>query len=786
MKLTVNELFKHFRGRVMWLVMALLVVINVAFALRDGKDRYDPEMIDALKAAERIVNEHPDEIYESYQTMKEMKIAYDDAWYEWLENSMLGPYGDPALEEEPKSPEFPSTYYEGMSDYSFFDNYYKNVLTAEGYETLITEKRENARQTVFNYQNSGYPEDSYAFRSQVDFWILYGEALEQVHPDGTVSYGWDLYWQYDGTGLFLLLAAIFAGSRLFTVERDSGMDVIVRTSRRGRGQLALSKIGAAALWMLAASVVFHLSSLLTAAYQCGLSSPFAPVQQTSVMLYCPYPLSQLGAYLLTVLFSALAAWTVCLLAAGLTLLLKRALPAIAVTALLVGAEFILADGTNEFLKSVNLLTATSGYVLWSRWLPIHIFEAPVSILPIILTTLALLLLVAAMLCTERWVHRGLGMRTRRWNLPNLFEKLNLRRFLPKFRTVRLLPYEWHKAAGFRTVLICILLIVLQIALSMNTLNGELTFYDDMKLRYMEEYSDLSLVEAEAVISERLSTYAEATTDAKASEMSRLSIAGKITYEEYSAYCDLLNEALTHSRPLTEYRNELRYLIEKSDTLGVETRPVISTGFVNWMERPFDLFAVLFLFVLLSGIFAREHETKIYPILRTTVKGRAPVWFAKLRFVLFCSLIVALGTIAFDSVLLLSRYPTDYLTAPLVCISRYVNTESGITAGQYMMLICLLRVLGLVVWGLMIAALSELFRSEWVTAGCLLLLFLPYGLTLLGVTGAEMVDFTLLLSGDRLWLASTLIGGLGFLGIFALLVVAFAIALSVAGNRRYCI
>lgn len=164
MKLTVNELFKHFRGRVLWLVMALLVVINVAFALRDGKDRYDPEMIDALKAAERIVNEHPDEIYESYQTMKEMKIAYDDAWYEWLENSMLGPYGDPALEEEPKSPEFPSTYYEGMSDYSFFDNYYKNVLTAEGYETLITEKRENARQTVFNYQNSGYPEDSYAFQ----------------------------------------------------------------------------------------------------------------------------------------------------------------------------------------------------------------------------------------------------------------------------------------------------------------------------------------------------------------------------------------------------------------------------------------------------------------------------------------------------------------------------------------------------------------------------------------------------------------------------------------------
>lgn len=785
MKLIRSELTKHLRGKILWLVLALLLLLNVIFSIREGAKRYDPEELEIQKLAERLVKENPEEMWQNYQTMLTVAMAHEEVLDEWLEKLMSGEFQGEDSPPQPEAPVFPTTYHKELDDYEVLSAYYENALTEEQYQAIVNEKREIARETLTNYRKAGYSEDSYAFRYQVDFWIVYGDALESVHPDDSISYGWDLYWQYDGTGLFLLLAAIFVGARLFTIERESGMDLVLRTCKKGRVRLALSKVSAAAVGMLALSIVFHLSALLSAVYQCGLSSPLAPIQQTAMMVYCPYPLSQLGAFCLTVLFSAIAALAVCLLTAGLTLLIRRALPAIAIMALLVGGEFFLMEKGGEFLSAINLLTATSGLSLFERWLPIHMGDAPVSILPILIVTLMAVALIAVLICVTWWVRKGMGIRGGRIVLPNLQAKFRIPKWMPRLRSVRLFPYEWAKTASLRMTLICLLLVALQIGISQATLDGTPTFYDEMKARYMEEYAHLSLVDAEAAVSERLAIYAEVAAPNKASEMARLRVAGKITYEEYVAFCDLLNEALTHKETLTAYQQELVYLIEKGEELSIETYPVLATGMANWMDRLFDLPAVLLLFVLLAGIFAREYESKFYPLMQTTVRGRSSVWHTKICFALVCSLTVAIGALVLDLVLLLTRYPTDYLAAPLVCISRYQNTASAITAGEYLMTVCLLHVLGVLVWGLFITALSQLLRSEWITAGCLLLLFLPLGLTMLGVEDAKWVDFTMLLSGDRLWLLSTEQGGLTFLVSFAFALLTIALGLVTASYRKFC-
>lgn len=767
-------------------MLALLLVLNVVFCLWDGEERYDPEELKVLKIAQRLVWENPEEMQQCYENMLALESAYDEAYEEWQENRINGIFEEHGeIPPEPEAPKFPSTYYEGWSDYEVLSVYYRNALTDEQYKVLVNEKREIARETLSNYRKAGYSEDSYASLYQVDFWIIYGDALEAVHPDASLSYGWDLYWQYGGTGLFLLLAAIFVGARLFTIEQDSGMDLVLRTCKRGRGRLALSKIGSAVVGMLVLSLIFHLSALLSAAYQCGLSSPFAPVQQTDSMIFCPYPLSQLGAFLLTVLFSALAALAVCLLASALTLLLKRALPAIAITAIFVGGEFFLLEKGGEFLSNINLLTATSGLSLWERWSPIHIGEAPISILPILIITLCVVTLIAVLICVLRWVRNGMGLRNGRIILPNLFREFRLPNLISRRYSVCLLPYEWTKTASLRMMMICLFLIALQVAVSQTTLDGKPTFYDEMKTRYMKEYAELSLTDAETEIAERLARYAEATASGKATEMARQRVAGKITYEDYVVYCDLLNEALTHKETLSIYHKELIYLIEKSEELSIETYPVLATGIVNWMERIFDLPIVLLIFILLVGSFAREYETKFYPLLRTTVKGRELVWHAKFRLAVICSLVVTIGALVLDLVLLLTRYPTDYLTAPLVCISRYHATANAITIGQYLLMISHIRVIGMVFWSILVTALSQLLRSEWITAGCLVVLFLPYGLALLGINDAKWVDFTLLLSGDRLWLISTELGGLTVLLIFIVAKCILCAGLVTASYRKFC-
>lgn len=786
MKLTLHELYKQLSGRILWLVMALLVLLNVIFCFREIEKDYDAETLAAMKAAESIVRENPEEVYRRYQTMLEMQKIYDaevEKWFEAQMNAIMESPDD--LPPEPEEPQFPSEYYEGMNDFAFLDLYYRNVLTADEYNAEISEKRAIAEDTVNEYRAAGYSRDTYSYRYQVRFWNIYGEALETVKPNDSLSYGWDAFWEYDGSGIFLLLAAILAGSRLFTIERDSGMEPVLRATRRGRFRLAIGKIGAAVLWMLGISLLFHLSALVVCGYRYGLSSPFAPLQQSTAMLYWPYPFSQLGTFLLTVLFSALASLAICLLTACFTLLLKRALPAIAISAAVVGVEFYLLEKGGEFFSAVNLLTATNAFRLWERWLPIHFMGSPVSFLPVLLVALLLIALITALLSLERWVHRGMGSRAPRRILPQLNRRLKRPISLPHFHSIRLFPYEFHKLSSIRMTLICLLLIALQAGISMNALNGEPTFYDEMKEGYMQEYEGMTLEESLSEIGDRLSIYKEVTADGKSLDMARKRLADEITYEEYVAYCNLLNEALTHMDTLSAYQQELTYLCEKTDETGIATRPVLSTGFVTWAARPFDIPVVALLFVLLAGIFAREHESKFLPLLRTAPKGRRPVWTAKLRMAMLCSLAVAAGALIFDLVLLMVRYPTDYLSAPLFCIVRYKNTTTGITAGEYLLLVCLLRALGTLLWGLIITSLSQLLRSEWATAGCMLLFFLPYGLTLLGVPSAERFDVTLLLSGDRLWLASTEIGGMMLLVIFVAVTLLITTVLTAASYKKFC-
>lgn len=787
MKIIIHELYKQLSGRILWLVMALLVLLNVVFCLRETEDDYDPQKLDALKAAEKIAKENPDEVYLRYQTMLALEEAYEEESEEWSElymNALLGVGSLDELPPEPESPDFPSTYYEGMDDFRLLDLYYQNALTPDEYIAELEEKRLIAEETLNSYRAAGYASDSYAYRYQVRFWNIYGEALEIIRPDGSAAYGWDEFWSYGGSGIFLLLAAILIGSRLFTVERDSGMESVLRTARRGRGRLALAKLVCAAVWMLGISLIFHLSALATCAARFGLSSPFAPLQQSSLMLYCPYPLSQLGAFLLTVLLSALAALVVCLLTASLTLLVRRALPAIAISAAVVGVEFYLLEKGGEYFTSLNLLTATQPESLWARWSPVHFMGKPTAFLPLMIAAFALIALLAALIAFERWVRRGMGTRAIRITLPKLNTKWKLPR-LPHFHSIRLLPYELHKRSSIRMALICLLLIAIQVGLSLNSLTGEPTFYDEMKTRYMQEYEGMTLDEAEVAISERLATYAEATMDGKASEMASKRISNEITYEEYAAYCDLLNEALSHENPLTAYREELRYLIQKRDEMGIETRPVLSTGFVTWVDRPFDIPIIALLFVLLAGVFAREHETKFISLLRSTARGRNPVWWAKLRMALICAFIAALGAMLLDIGLLTTRYPTDLFSAPLVCIARYQNTASDITAGEYLALVCLLRLAGTLLWGLVLTALSQLLRSEWAAAGCMLLLFLPYGLTMLGVPSAKMVDLTMLLSGDRLWLGSWEQGNVALLVAFVAVTAAITAGLTAVSYKKFC-
>ena len=165
-----------------------------------------------------------------------------------------------------------------------------------------------------------------------------------------------------------------------------------------------------------------------------------------------------------------------------------------------------------------------------------------------------------------------------------------------------------------------------------------------------------------------------------------------------------------------------------------------------------------------------------------------MFFTKGGFVVGLSLLLALSFTLLDVGLVFAHYDMTCISAPLFAISTYSNTVSGLTIGEYLVLLTILRTLGYTVLGMLIAAMSGTLRREWSAAGVTLLLFIPYLLTGIGLTVFEPCDLTLALSADRLYLYSTALGEMGslwFLGIFLTVWSAITAVLATVSYRKFC-
>ena len=789
MKLGLYEVAKQLSGKLMWGVLALLLILNMAFCYFFAASRTNAELLADLKVADQVYRESPEEITERYLLYKEMNESYEAALEEW-QWVEIGMTEGSDMTEPPVEPDIPSTYVEGRNDFELFDKYFARLLTDDAYRKQITSDTDTAMETLIGYKSNGYDVNSYAYRYQIRYLETYQKALEQVKIEMGFAYGWDILFAFSGTGLFIFLASIYVGSRLYLAERDCKMHLLIRTTHHGRGKQAFTKILASLILAILITVLFVASSMAVIGWKTGFSSPFGSVQQIQTMFYCPLSLNMLTCLLLTVAMTVLAAFTIIQVTACCSLLLRRGLLSILAVSVGVGAAYYFAIyGKIHFLKYVNLFTAASAETLLGQWRAIHFFDHPISQLIPLTGMLLLLLLIGAIASVIVWASVGVGVSGSKQS--RLVEKISeLLEKLPRLRrqSLHLAHYELKKLLPGKIATLCLLLIAVKVILSVNALDRELTYKDEIKLSYMEQYADMTLQEASKAVNERLDHYNLIKSEQYVNDMAVKKLKGEISAAEYSAYRNELAEAMTHSKTLSGFAGELDYLIAKEAETGITAKPVFSTGIRNLLANDFEPILVLLLLILFCGSYAKEYESGFRSLLRSTKRGRSPAFFTKGGFVVGLSLLLALSFTLLDVGLVFAHYDMTCTSAPLFAISTYSNTVSGLTIGEYLVLLTILRTLGYTVLGMLIAALSGTLRREWSAAGVTLLLFIPYLLTGIGLTVFEPFDLTLALSADRLYLYSTALGEMGslwFLGIFLTVWSAITAVLATVSYRKFC-
>ncbi len=786
MKFCLYEIRKQLTGKLMWGILALLLLLNMAFCYYVIGNRSGIDILPAMKAADKAYQDDQASVLEAYYLYKDEYEAYKEAVQAWID-SKRGPNRGETVVEEPEDPNIPSTYFEGWNDYELIDAYLKRVLSDEEYREQIDSDMDTAVRTLLSYRVNGYDTDSYVYRYLLRYVEVYTNARDTVKIEEGYAYGWDILFAYSGTGLFIILAALFIGGRLFITERDSGMHLLLRTTRRGRGRQAAVKLFSAFLLAVLITLLFTFSSMAVIGWRVGFSSPFNSVQQIDAMFYCPYPLNMLTCLLLTMGVTVLAAYAICLLTAGCSLIYRRSLGAMLTAAVLVGGFYYQFHyGNPNFGKYVNIFTAASAEILVGQWRAVHVGSHPVSqliLLAILLFCLLSLFAVAGWIIWSKW---GIGVSSSKaGRLPEKIARIAEKLPHLNIRPLSIAACERRKNLSLILSLLCILLIGLKIFLSVSAFDGQLTYLDETKLLYMEQYKEMTLAETYEAVSERLNYYTEISSEAYVNAMAVKRINDEITREEYIAYRNELNDARTYTKTLTSFKGELEYLIEKEAETGISAKPVFSTGVQRLLDSDFEAILIIIFLLLYCGVYAKEYESNFMPLLRSTKRGRNQVFLTKAALVTGISIILSLVFTLIDMGLAFANYDMACVDSPLFTVTTYSNTASGLTVGHYLILLVILRMLAYTLFGLLIASLSGCLRSEWTAAGATLLLFIPYLLNGLGLNLFEVVDVTAMLSADRLYLLSTKWGGLGGLVFIMLAWGAVMLLLISRAYKRFC-
>ena len=148
-------------------------------------------------------------------------------------------------------------------------------------------------------------------RENLDFYTSVGNSSEAAKSRYILSHytgrhidefaltdGWESLLSFDFSDLLILLLLILGVAAGFTRETETGMELLLRSSRRGRWPMLLSKCGAAVLFAVLLTAAFSAVNFITYGVLCGFEGSGLPLYALESYQNTPYDGTIASFYLL--------------------------------------------------------------------------------------------------------------------------------------------------------------------------------------------------------------------------------------------------------------------------------------------------------------------------------------------------------------------------------------------------------------------------------------------------------------------------------------------------------
>lgn len=560
-----------------------------------------------------------------------------------------------------------------------------------------------SKQNTFAYNNIEKTPQDFAHLNDVEITPGYDLGL-------VLSTGFQL------TDYLILILVLLVCVALFSLEREKGLTILIKSTYKGRQHTVFSKLVVTLLVVSGMTLIFCISTLLVGEIAFGLGDLNRSIQSVPEFMNCTIECSVLDYLVIWLVQKMLTFCAVALISALLFIFIKSTNLTYIVIAILFSAEFCLYNFTASasplnHLKYINLFYYLNGNELLGNYLNLDFFTKPVNTLSIYFVFLLFCIIVIFPLCVvsfswkKRFSEKGV--------LANISEKIRSKLHIFS-GSASIFKGECYKHYVSSKVLLVIAFVVV-FSFSVLTDNVNIVYQSGEDVAYATYLNQLEgelTSDKEKFIEDEQKYIDKINADKAAIELSIT-----LTEDEKSAQLTAINNILdTRGRGFERVMLQYETIKSTGENLGITpcfVNYTVGSHLMTDSQREwslFSLFIVLLVFTL-SGVFAYEHKHRMSNLICSAKNGKGKLVVTKFL-VAFLTYSVMYTLIYLPYMInFIATFGTDIFSNPLVFLENFQNLESTITISQAIILEALVHIALSMTASTFILFLSDILKNN---------------------------------------------------------------------------
>lgn len=385
MRIIIFEIKKLFLRKRILIILLMLIIINI-IKIYDSHTIYGRFSGDNTAQLESSFSE----IYNDINgKMTEEKLNYIISEYKRLEKE---------VSDFSFSKEYDTTTYTGYiyGDFSLFKwEFFEPLNYLYNYNTYSNSIVSKANENIEFYNRKGN-----------DYEVRKNKIISNIYRNRKITEfydvnGYENLLRYEFSSLLILLICLFALLPVFLNEKETGMQQLLSTSKKGGTATIKAKYISSLLFVLIICMIFYSLDFLSFHVIYGLDGGNSPIYAIEYFKESPFNISIFSFFILSGIFKTIGILGLSMMFLLISQIFRQTIPAF-IASIIVTLSLILLN-TVDYINYINPISLISNIDVMRKFSTIGIFETPFQIYQVLPVGVIVfnLILVFLFVCLRR-------------------------------------------------------------------------------------------------------------------------------------------------------------------------------------------------------------------------------------------------------------------------------------------------------------------------------------------------------------------------------------------------